>query len=119
MGEGMQITDVKVDVCSGLLCVSMPYKESRSQTPLTLTAASRPLASQTLFPSTMAVLSILKGQLTRKNIGLLFLHYSLLGAMVWMLNSPERPKHERVGMGVLLGSDGHFERQGLMEGKPW
>lgn len=119
MGEGMQIIDVKVDVGSGLLCVSMPYRKSRGQTPLTLIAASRPPASQTLSPSTMAVLSFLKGQLTLKNISLLFRHYSPLGAVVWMLNSPERPKHERVGMGVLLGRDGHFERQGLMEGKPW
>lgn len=60
-----------------------------------------------------------KGSVTLKNISLLFRHYSPLGAVVWMLNSPERPKHERVGMGVLLVSDGHFERQGLMEGKPW
>lgn len=89
----------------------MPCRESRAQTPLTLTAASRPPASQTLLPSTMAVLSILKGQPTLKNIGLLLLYYSSLGAVVWMLNGPERPKHERVGMVALLGSDGRFERQ--------
>lgn len=79
------------------------YRESRAQTPLTLTAASRPPASQTLLPSTMAVLSIPKGQPTLKNISLLLLHYSPLGAVVWMLNGPERPKHERVGHGGTLG----------------
>lgn len=88
MGEDMQIIDEKVDVCSGSLCVSMSYRESRAQTPLTLTAASRPPASQTLLPSTMAVLSILNGQPTLKNIGLLLLHYSPFDAVVLVLKDP-------------------------------
>lgn len=39
--------------------------------------------------------------------------------MLWILNGPERPMHERVGMLALLGSGGNFKRQGLMEGKIW
>lgn len=31
MGEGMQIVDVKVSVCSRLLCISMSHRASRAQ----------------------------------------------------------------------------------------